>query len=341
MRTRDARWGTPLNRDSRARAIRATTALAVLALGIMVAASLVPPARAAQLRSFYDLTIVINYQDSPAIRFTFFLDSPFNGTNPITEAETVTVTATGDGELLVNGTVNGTWTTIMAHANGDVYIDMDARMADSALASIAADPGATHFSTLTVVVVYTDSEGAKPRTIQRPITFPLNYRPPPSLGLFPAAAAGLGGAGGVGLLLYVGRRARLEDLYLMHDSGLLIRHWARTNGSTHDSEIMSGMLIVLQEFVRDSFKEPHGNLEHLRFGKQQVVMARGAHTVLAAVVRGKFLNGLPRRLSQTVVDFERSYSEALVHWSGNVDQFPLADVLVLRFLKGRTYGPAA
>src|SRR3990170_7347430 len=51
VRTRDARWGTPLNRDSRARAIRATTALAVLALGIMVAASLVPPARAAQLRS--------------------------------------------------------------------------------------------------------------------------------------------------------------------------------------------------------------------------------------------------------------------------------------------------
>src|SRR5439155_825420 len=72
---------------------------------------------------------------------------------------------------------------------------------------------------------------------------------------FAAAAAGLGAAGMLGLGVYVTRRARLEELYLMHDSGMLIRHWSRTEGMVHDSDIMSGMFIVLQEFVRDSFDD--------------------------------------------------------------------------------------
>jgi hypothetical protein len=119
---------------------------------------------------------------------------------------------------------------------------------------------------------------------------------------------------------------------------MLIRHWSRTNGTAHDSDIMSGMLIVLQEFVRDTWKS-HQNedalLEQLRFGDQRVILARGAYAVLAAVVEGRYLNGLPRKLQRTVQEFERSNADRLADWNGNVDVFPSVDLIAEQFLHGR------
>src|SRR2546425_12248784 len=104
----------------------------------------------------------------------------------------------------------------------------------------------------------------------------------------------------------------------MHDSGMLIRHWSRTQGMVHDSDIMSGMLIVLQEFVRDSFDDRGGTLEQLRFGQRQVLMLRGQHTVLAAGIGGPYLHNLPRKPQLPVWAFERAASDFLRRWRGDV-----------------------
>ena len=103
----------------------------------------------------------------------------------------------------------------------------------------------------------------------------------------------------------------------------------------HDSDIMSGMLIVLQEFVRDSFDDRGGTLEQLRFGQRQVLMLRGQHTVLAAVIVGRYLNNLPRKLQIAVWEFERSHSDILATWDGNVGLLPQADLIAARFIRPR------
>ena len=93
---------------------------------------------------------------------------------------------------------------------------------------------------------------------------------------------------------------------------------------------------VLQAVGRDTWK-PHQDedapLEQLRFGGQRVLLARGTHSVLAAVVTGRYLNGLPRKLQQTVQDFERSNASVLANWNGNVDLFPKVDLIGRRFLR--------
>ena len=121
----------------------------------------------------------------------------------------------------------------------------------------------------------------------------------------------------------------------MHDSGMLIRRWSRTQGMVHDSDIMSGMLIVLQEFVRDSFDDRGGTLEQLRFGQRQVLMLRGQHAVLAAVIVGRYLNNLPRKLQIAVWEFERSHADILAQWDGNVALLPQADLIAARFIRPR------
>jgi hypothetical protein len=121
----------------------------------------------------------------------------------------------------------------------------------------------------------------------------------------------------------------------MHDSGMLIRHWSRTEGMVHDSDIMSGMLIVLQEFVRDSFDDREGSLDQLRFGHYQVLTVRGHHTVLAAVIQGRYLNHLPGKLQLAVWEFENSHADVLAKWDGNVARLPQADMIAERFIRSK------
>jgi len=135
-----------------------------------------------------------------------------------------------------------------------------------------------------------------------------------------------------GLLLAAGyarklrsEAVRIDQLFLLHDSGMLIRHYTNGSGLQRDSDILSGMLIVLQEFVRDSFRDRRSLLEEVRFGDRRVLMVRGRHAVMAALLTGKRLNGLPARLERAVAEFERAHGAELADWNGDLGSLSAAD----------------
>ena len=179
------------------------------------------------------------------------------------------------------------------------------------------------------------------------VTVFVNYHAPGGTIVYEASAsadATIAARGGVPLVAWVGALAggvllllgyawkvhaetvRIDQLFLLHDSGMLIRHYSNGRGLQKDSDIMSGMLIILQEFVRDSFNDPRSSLEEVRFGDQRVLMARGRHSIMAAVVSGKRLNGLPARLQRAVAGFEETHMDALRRWNGNLETLDSADV---------------
>ncbi len=286
--------------------------------------------------------MLLNDSDSPSIALTLQLD-PLTGNGSYAYwAEDMTANVSLGPQLAwsLDAAPGGYRSASQTNVSETAYFNWTAYIASDVRANMTKDPGNPVFASFTAVVIYTDNLGAYPRTIVRTVSFALNYNPPPPpplISLLPAGALGVGGAGAIGVGVYVVRRARLDELYLMHDSGMLIRHWSRTNGVAHDSDILSGMLIVLQEFVRDTWKshqDEDAPLEQLRFGGQRVILARGAHSVLAAVVEGRYLNGLPKKLQRTVQEFERSNAERLADWNGNVDVFPSVDQIAERFLHG-------
>ncbi len=334
------RWGTPTIRSSRAH-VAGAAALALAVVGIVLAVSLFPNVRAAQQRSYFELKVDIDQQAPPDITFRFFLDSLWNGSNPALWAKTVVLLADIGPELSVDGDEGGTWSANQTDVPSDTWFNKTVVISEPTKEAIAANPSRTVFGSVNVTVTYTDDSGYRPRTIFRAVTFALNYQRPSQIGFAGAALAGLGGAGAVGLALYVRRRARLEELFLMHNSGTLIRHWTHADGPVNDGEAVSGMLIVLQEFVRDSFDDRQTSLQELRFGKQRVVLVGGQHTILAAVVRGRYLNDLPGRLQQAVWEFEGSSDDVLPIWDGNVDLSSRADLLATRFLRIRHHGMAS
>ncbi len=332
--------GHPLPSVRSARAARSLLVLPVAALAALLAVSLIPAAVASQPRSNYALTVLLNDSQSPEIAIALQLDEITGNTSYPYWAELMTANLTLGPQLAwtEDGAAGGSQTWTQTNVSGTTYFNQTAYIAPAVRQNMTENPGDTVFATFTAVVTYTDYQGASPRSIYRTISFALNPPHPATTSLLPAALLGVGGAGAIGVGLFVVRRARLDELYLMHDSGMLIRHWSRKPGGTHDSDILSGMIIVLQEFVRDTWKSHQAEdapLEQLRFGGQRVVLARGQHTVLAAVVEGRYLNGLPRKLQNAVQDFEVSSADALADWNGNVDMFPQADAIARRFLGNR------
>src|SRR2546426_11403245 len=311
-----------------ARVPRILFGIAFMLLSILLTAALVsavPP------RSYYLLAVILNDSQAPKVDFSFWLDSPYKNVsaNSTLVAATANITVDFGPELAYLGVPGAVHSSVSHTVRGSTWFNVTTLETPQSKSPV--------FTTVAVTVVYTDSLDQNPRTIYRSLTFALNYRQPVAAPFnpFAAAAAGLGAAGMLGLGVYVTRRARLEELYLMHDSGMLIRHWSRTQGMVHDSDIMSGMLIVLQEFVRDSFDDRGGTLEQLRFGQRQVLMLRGQHTVLAAVIVGRYLNNLPRKLQIAVWEFERSHSDILAKWDGDVGLLPQADLIAARFIRPR------
>ena len=78
---------------------------------------------------------------------------------------------------------------------------------------------------------------------------------------------------------------KIEELYLIYQDGRLL---ASVSGSetTVDSDIMSGMLTAINDFVQDSFTSDE-DLGSIDYGQNKIVLERGRHYYLAAVVYGK------------------------------------------------------
>ncbi len=160
--------------------------------------------------------------------------------------------------------------------------------------------------------------------------------PFPALVLAAPIAGGTALAAGIAVLR-PRRRAQLEQVFLMHNSGMLIHHWAANTSPSRDIDILSGMFVILKEFVRDSFREKAGGLTELQFGDSRVFLAEGRHAILAAVVSGTRVNGLPMEIAAAVEDFEETYAPVLQGWTGRLDVLPEAKSVVERLVGGE-YG---
>lgn len=190
--------------------------------------------------------------------------------------------------------------------------------------------------TARVALTYTDALGDRPQTTEataewvvastgsEEVSFPV------WLGLLVVPLAILGAAGAV-------RHAgspKIDDLLYLHSSGMLIRHYSSLRGPHRDGDILSGMFVVLQEFVRDSLNPREGVLEEVRYGNHRLLLVRGERSILAAIVRGQRLNGLPHRMRQTLGGLEAAYGPVLARWDGRLDRFDGCDA-ILRRLGGR------
>ena len=125
----------------------------------------------------------------------------------------------------------------------------------------------------------------------------------------------------------------IDEVFLVHRSGILIQHLSRGPGLRKDDDLVASMFVAIQEFVRDSF-DTKATLDELSFAGRKAAVLRGHHVVLAALVS----RGNPRYLFPQMKAVERAlekaHGPALVDWDGRVAGLDQTGTILESFLSG-------
>ncbi|MEK6851610.1 MAG: hypothetical protein AABY30_03620 [Candidatus Thermoplasmatota archaeon] len=117
------------------------------------------------------------------------------------------------------------------------------------------------------------------------------------------------------------RRPVIEEVFVIHRSGILLHHLSRSlKGSEDvDTDSLGGMLTVLQAFVKDSFRYgADRDLSKLEFGSYKILIERGRDVYLA-VASSKDMGDMSAKLRSLVEEIEQKYGVALANFRGRMD----------------------
>jgi outer membrane protein OmpA-like peptidoglycan-associated protein len=119
---------------------------------------------------------------------------------------------------------------------------------------------------------------------------------------------------------------QVEHVFLIHrHTGLLIAHVAADNAVSQDPQLVSSMLVAIQDFVRDSFSgAEHQGLDSVQLGDLRLWSEPGPFAALVAVIRGDPPEGLHDAMRNTLSCIHAERHHALESFNG--DSSGLGDV---------------
>ncbi len=119
---------------------------------------------------------------------------------------------------------------------------------------------------------------------------------------------------------------QVEHVFLIHrHTGLLISHVAAEDAASQDPQLVSSMLVAIQDFVRDSFSgAEHQGLDTVRLGELWLWSEPGPFATLVAVIRGNPPEGLHETLRDVLSRIHDERRHALESFDGDSSGF--ADV---------------
>jgi hypothetical protein len=128
------------------------------------------------------------------------------------------------------------------------------------------------------------------------------------------------------------RRSSIDDVFLLHRSGILICHYSTTLRPDVDSDIASGMLVAVRNFVADTLRSKDGSLQELKYGDYRIHMAHGRNAILVVFTRGHHMKGLQSRMSDILDNIEAAYGSVIESWSGRSEDLKGVEEHLLRLV---------
>ena len=195
-------------------------------------------------------------------------------------------------------------------------------------------------------VSYVDAKGDTPLLLESALTLPVASIPPggpsaPPPSVVPFGAIGLLFAASASGLLLVQRfvlsprpsRLRIDQMFLLHRSGLLMKHFSAHVGGG-DPDIQGAMLTAVQSYLETSVDASAGPLQQITFGGRDIIFANGGNAILAAVIR----NGDPAEFFKQAPGFlaalEARGGDTFAHWDGVAEGIEGVDDAFNGFTKG-------
>ncbi len=118
-------------------------------------------------------------------------------------------------------------------------------------------------------------------------------------------------------------RYRVEQVFLIHrETGVLLEYVAIRGAPGADSDMVSGMLTAIGQFVTDSFHtEASESLDAIKVGEFRVWVERGTRAVLAATIRGTPPTEFRTVMQDTLDGIHVLHQRALENFKGDTSAF--------------------
>lgn len=117
-----------------------------------------------------------------------------------------------------------------------------------------------------------------------------------------------------------------EIFLIQRQSGLLLAryHAEEADDEEDDSDLISGMLTAIRDFVQDSFgrEGDDGELDAIQYGEQRIVIRGGTAVYLAIVLTGYEPTGTSVVLSEYISDLHVEHGIALKSYQGDPATLP-------------------
>ena len=120
----------------------------------------------------------------------------------------------------------------------------------------------------------------------------------------------------------------VAEVFLVHrETGLLLYHVSRDPAGSPDSDLISGMLTAIRDFVQDAFgRGEEGQLDEIQYGERRILIEAARHAYLAVVVDGIEPPGFRAGMRDRIIEIDHAHDRTLRHYEG--DPTPLAPVEV-------------
>lgn len=126
--------------------------------------------------------------------------------------------------------------------------------------------------------------------------------------------------GTAGYFLREGRIA-VDETFVIYKDGRLISHTTRRLKPGMDDQVLGSMFVAIQDFVKDSFKDLTSfTLRRLDFGEKSIVIEKGDHVYVAAVLHGAASHKVASRMEKIADAIEERFEEELEEWDGDLDK---------------------
>jgi OOP family OmpA-OmpF porin len=116
---------------------------------------------------------------------------------------------------------------------------------------------------------------------------------------------------------------QVEQAFLIHrQTGLLLLHVAANPTTARDPDLISGMLIAIQDFVQDSFRvSADEGPETIQIGELTVWVEKDQLAILAAAIRGNPPQTVRTLLRDMLAKIRLEHARALATFTGDVRPF--------------------
>jgi len=113
----------------------------------------------------------------------------------------------------------------------------------------------------------------------------------------------------------------VDEAFVVYNDGRLIAHTTRRLKPGMDDQILGGMFVAIQDFVKDSFKDVTSfTLRKIEFGEKSVLIEKGDHVFLAVILHRKASKKVASKMEKVVAEIETKFGEHLAGWDGDLDK---------------------